>query len=74
MMKYHKSIILVCLDAKMKAAGATNLALAEASGVNSNSIALSRSKGRAMLLSNGLAVYEALNTRKFQYSKRGPKC
>ena len=73
MSEHRQVVILACLDAKMRAVGASNEALAVASGVCTSAIALARSKYKPMLLHNGLAVYEALNTMKFQYSKRGPK-
>ena len=69
----HCLVLLPCLDAKMKAACASNEALSVASGVNMRSIALTRSTGRAMYVHNGIAVYQALNTKTFAYQKRGPK-
>jgi len=69
----HKLVLLPCLDAKMRLAGASNEALSVASGVCMRSIAMTRSVGRAMHVANGVAVYQALNEVVFAYRKRGPK-
>lgn len=61
------------LDEMMRKAGASNEALAESSGVNMHSIAVTRCRGRAMQEHNAKAVLQALDERKFAYKKRGPK-
>lgn len=65
-------ILIPCLDAKMRDAEATNESLALAAGVSQKSVAYSR-LGKKIMLTTGLNILEALNTRTFKYSKRGPK-
>jgi hypothetical protein len=65
-------VFLPCLSEKMRAAGATNVALAEVSGVSARTINWAR-QGDPCRRDLGIAIYGALNTKKFQRSPCGAK-
>lgn len=60
----HVMVLLPCLAAKMKQAGAINTTLMEEAGVSYNPIDRAR-QGKPIRIANAIAIYEALNTRKF---------
>lgn len=58
----RRKVLLICLAGKMKQVGATYGTLAKASGVDIKTI-YQALQGRPLLLSNGIALMGALNTR-----------
>ena len=64
----HKYTILPCLKEKMQLAGATHITLSEASGVSIGCIHRARA-GQPIHLNLGIALYNALNTRHFQFKR-----
>ena len=60
----RQKMYIYCLSYMMKRAGATYHALAKTSGVDHRTI-WKATQGYPLLLANGLALLEALKTRKF---------
>jgi hypothetical protein len=67
----HKYVILPCLKDKMAQAGATHITLSEASGVSIGCIHRAKT-GKPIHLNLGIALYNALATRLFNFKRRGP--
>ena len=72
MKKVYKKRVLVDLSARMRRAGATNVALATAAGVAANTVANARA-GREILVSLAGHIDMALQVRTFSRDRRGAR-
>jgi len=68
----HSYTLLPCLASKMRAAGATNEALAKVTGVSTPTVDNAR-RGKRVHAHLGVAMYQALNTLKFKRCPQGGK-
>lgn len=68
----HPKVILPCLDAKIRAAGATNISLADLSGVSTSTINFGR-RVVPIRLNLGIALYDTLRQHTFSRCPQGAK-